>query len=302
MLSQFRSLSLFADVARCRHVAAGAERHGLTQGAASQRIKQLENELGVRLFDRGHRPLQLTPAGEAFLAGCEDLLQRADRLAHEVQATAGAMVGELDVAAIYSAGIETLESARAAVERQHPTCRVTIRYRSPDEVERLVLQGDCELGIVSFPQRLRRVSHFPLCDEPLVFACPPQHPLAQPHPLAIQELDQHAMLMLDSSLPLAREITQFLRRHGTSVRVGDTFDNIDTLIHALGSSRRCAILPQPALASAIEAGLLVTRALEPGLSRPLGIIAGKDATHSPLAENFIGEVQALLTASPAETH
>lgn len=294
MLTQLRSLSLFADVARCRHVATGAELHGMSQGAASQRIKQLEQELGVSLFDRGHRPLQLTSAGQVFLDGCHDLLQRAEYLEHAVHAAAQVVAGELEVAAIYSAGIETLESARKVLEAELPSCQVTVRYRSPDEVERLVLNGDCELGIVSFPHRVRRVAHYPLCDEPLVFACPTNHPLADGGPLHVSDLNGQALLMLDSALPLAREISQYLRGHGSIVSIGDTFDNIDTLLHALNSSRRGAILPEPTVAAAVASGHLRTRPIEPGLSRPIGIIAAKAATISPLAERFIAEVQRLL--------
>ena len=66
MLSQLRTLSLFVDIAQAHHVATGAAKHGLTQGAASQRIQQLEKELGVPLFDRARRPLQLTAAGRVF--------------------------------------------------------------------------------------------------------------------------------------------------------------------------------------------------------------------------------------------
>ena len=202
MLSHLRTLSLFVDIARHRHVATAAEEHGLSQGAASQRIQQLEKELGVVLFDRSRRPHELTAAGEAFLTGCKDLLARADRLRHSVQAAADAIVGELTVAAIYSAGIEMLESVREDLLQRHPGCGITLRYRNPDEVERLVHSGECELGLVSYPQRLRNFQQHLVREEKLVVVCRSDHDLADATELAVADLDGQAMLMLDNSLPL----------------------------------------------------------------------------------------------------
>lgn len=294
MLSQLRTLSLFADVANHRHLATGAGNHGMSQGAASQRIQQLERELGVSLFDRNHRPLELTAAGKVFLNGCKDLLQRADRLEHTVRAAADAIVGDLNVASIYSAGIEILERAREQLEQQHEQCQISIRYRTPDDVQEQIMAGHCEIGIVSFPQRFRSMEYQLLRDEPLVFACAPDHPMAGSEPLDVHALDNQALLVLASSLPLSREISQYLRNHGVSIQVGDSFDNIDTLMHAIAPCRRPAILPAPAVAPWIESGQLVARPMVPHVTRPVGIIYSRQYPLSPLAEAFANAVEQLM--------
>ena len=173
---------------------------------------------------------------------------------------ATALTGDLAVASIYSAGIELLESAREGLEQRHPGSSITIRYRNPSEVERLVANGECELGIVSYPKRLRGLQHQLLREEALVFVASPEHALLanDPEVLQVEDLAGQAMLSLEPSLPLAREIRQYLRRHAIAIEAGDTFDNIDTLLHALGPSRRCAILPEQTVVSAVEAGQVVT--------------------------------------------
>jgi DNA-binding transcriptional LysR family regulator len=71
-----QTIRLYADVARYRSFSEAAREHGITQSAASQRIRSLEDRLGVMLIDRSVRPLALTPAGEVYGRGCIELLER----------------------------------------------------------------------------------------------------------------------------------------------------------------------------------------------------------------------------------
>jgi DNA-binding transcriptional LysR family regulator len=161
----------------------------------------------------------------------------------------------------------------------------------------LVTNGECELGIVSYPNRLRGLQHHLLREEALVFVASPEHALAHGYTeLQVESLAGQSMLSLEASLPLAREIRQYLRRHHIAIAAGDTFDNIDTLLHALGPSRRCAILPEQTVLSAVEAGQVVTRPLAPALTRPVGIIHSGEAQVSLLAEAFMQEIESLVPA------
>ena len=136
-----QTLRLFYDVTRFRSFSRAAVEHGITQSAASQRIGQLEKRLGVRLIDRSIRPLALTPAGEVFLTGCRDVVERYEQLEHKVTQFRPQLESRVQVQAIYSAGIELLTKVKDAMAEKHPRVSISFKYTRPDEVHEAVRKG-----------------------------------------------------------------------------------------------------------------------------------------------------------------
>ena len=276
-----QTLRLFSDVARCHSFSRAAGMHDITQSAASQRISQLEKRLGVTLIDRSVRPLALTEAGQVFLAGCEDLLERYDRLSQEVSQMRGKPGGVVRVAAIYSAGIELLNQLREWFVAEHPQISVEIRYDQPDNVHCAVRDLDCDFGIVSYPQRWPKVGVLPLRNEVMSVVCRPVHPLAQFERVHASQLSSYEMASFDRDLPVGRRIHRYLRENDASPKVADLFDNIDTIKSAVAVTDRFAILPKRTVSREVAAGTLAKVELEPELVRPIGIIHRRRHKHGP---------------------
>lgn len=273
-----QTLRLFCDVARMRSFSRAAESHGVTQSAASQRISQLEKKLGVTLIDRSVRPLQLTPPGELFLRESQELVDRYDRMEQRVQAAAGgisSLEGHVTVASIYSAGIGLLNSVKERFERAYPRIGLSLDYKRPDDVHDAVVENRCDLGIVSYPQKWRDVSHLPLRDETMAVVVNPDHPLAGHTSVSPEHLDGLRMAAFERDLPVARQIRQYLRDHGVRCEVSAEFDNIDTIRGAVEVTDVFAILPKRTVLREAAVGRLVTVELQPRLVRPVGIIYRK---------------------------
>ena len=142
------SIRLFCDVVREGNFSRGAARNGITQSAASQRIRSLEQELGVELIDRSTRPCGLTPSGQLYYEGCRDILERYERLEDVVLRKTSVLRGRVDVASIYSADVPHLNEVREGFTAEHPRASVQIHYLQPAAVHEWV-------GIL--PQRTVRV-------------------------------------------------------------------------------------------------------------------------------------------------
>lgn len=282
-----QTIRLYVDVARCRSFSQAAERHGVTQSAASQRIGQLERRLGVTLIDRSVRPLELTEPGRIFLSGCEDILERYDRLERKVAAVAvgegeaAELEGVVRVEAIYSAGIDLLSHVRERFEAQYPRLRVQIRYDRPEGVYRAVREGRCDLGILSYPQRWAKVGIIGLRDETMAVVCQPNHALAHRKTLQAADLAGCEMAAFEADLPVSRAIRQYLREQDARLgpgggtvgpKIANEFDNIDTIKAAVAVTDQVAILPKRTVIREVAAGTLAMVELEPRLARPLGII------------------------------
>lgn len=288
-----QTLRLFQDVARCHSFSRAASIHGITQSAASQRIGHLEKKLGTTLLDRSVRPLRVTEAGRVFLEGIDDVLERYDRLERRVAALSEEPEGEVRVAAIYSAGIDLLREVQAGFHDRFPRARVSVTYEKPEGVYERVLERDCDLGIVSYPQRWRKVGIVSLRDETMVAVCHPGHELATWDHVLASALKRWPMAAFDVDLPVGRRVRQYLRDHGELPTIAASFDNIDTLKSAVRVTDQFAILPRRTVASEVAAGELVAVPLEPKLVRPMGIIfrrrssTGRSSGLSPAARRLI---------------
>jgi len=267
-----QSLRLFYDVAERRSFSEAAKLHGITQSAASQRISQLEKKLGVTLLDRSVRPLAMTRAGEMFLDGCQNLLERYHQLQRKVVGLCDDAAGRVRVAAIYSAGIDLLEHIREGFEAEHQQIKIQICYKRPHEVYDSVRAHTCELGIVSYPQRWRQVGIIPLRDEMMAVVTCAKHPLTSRTRVGPEDLHGHKLVTFDNTLPVGRQIRRYLRDHGVELTVDHIFDNIDTIKNAVALTDRIAILPKRTVAHEVKLGTLAAIELEPQLVRPLGII------------------------------
>ncbi len=291
-----QNLRLFCDVAHYHSFSQAAAKHGITQSAVSQRVSQLEKRLGVKLIDRSVRPLELTACGELFLRGVIETLDRYEELEREViehgkrqgegkpGEPSADLQGELHIEAIYSAGIDLLAGAKSAFESRWPHARVAISYKHPDEVHQAVRDRQCDLGIVSYPDHWRDVHAIELRRERMAVVCSPRHPLARAAVVQAVALSAYAIVSFEASLPVGRQIRQYLRQHGVAPSFASVFDNIDTIKTAVTMTDAVAILPQRAVRREVESGTLVAVRLEPELVRPLGIIHRKSL--SQLAEAF----------------
>jgi len=265
-------LRLFADVARCHSFSDAAKLYGITQSAASQRVGQLEKKLGVRLLDRSVRPLALTEAGRIFFEGCEDVIERYDRVERKVRALGEDPSGTVRVAAIYSSGIELLERIRVAFEEDHPRVHVEISYLKPDEIHCMVIDGEADLGLVSYPDRFRKVGVIELREEVMAVVCPADHPLAARPSMTPSELSPYTMVGFDLDLPVGRRIKAYMKEHGGTPEVAHRFDNLDTLKSAVSVTDAFAVLPRRTVIREVESGSLVMVALTPALTRPMGAV------------------------------
>lgn len=292
MIPSMDTLQLFIEVARCRSFSEAARLQGMTQPAASQRIRALESHLQVKLLDRSVRPLALTGAGQHFLEGCLRVIESYEQVEREVRSLDQGLSGQVRVSAIYSAGIELLDQIHEQFIQAHPNINVDIRYEKPDRVYRSVLEQERDLGIVSYPQRWRHVGIIPFREEVMSVVCSPDHGLAAVEKVQAQQLSAYEMVSFDSDLPVSRRVKQYLNRQNAHPAVKHTFDNIDTIKNAVAVSNRFAILPQRTAKREVKAGTLAVVGLEPGLTRPLGIIYRKPSrdrhgSFSPTVQAFV---------------
>ncbi len=193
---ELRQLHYFLMVAETLHFGRAAEQLHIAQQPLSFQIKQLEDELGVKLFVRTTRSVALTPAGEAMLAEVRAGLNRIDRGVELAQRTARGEEGKL----IIGYTINTLCSVMAPIIRQfrerYPQIELVLFELTPPAMERQLLNEDIDIGILSsIGTSMPGLAHERIYQENGVVALPKNHPLAQQARISLRELASEPFVM-----------------------------------------------------------------------------------------------------------
>ncbi|MFE9629472.1 LysR family transcriptional regulator [Streptomyces sp. NPDC006463] len=181
-----RALHCFIAVAEEGHFGRAAVRLHLAQPPLSRRIRELEADLGCRLFDRIPTGARLTPAGEVLLAEARDLLERAERARERVRGAEADRV--LVLGTVAGAGVEVGPAALAALRRNRPGVRVRLREAPVTDPTAGLREGRVDLALTRLPFDTTGLTVRQLGEEPVVAAVPADDPLAARPSLRVAEL------------------------------------------------------------------------------------------------------------------
>lgn len=282
------SLKVFCSIADRQSVSLGAAENHLTQSAATQCLHRLEQEMGARLIDRCKRPLVLTAEGKLCYDRFRQLLGLWEDLQGELRSLSGEVSGCVRVAAIYSIGLHSLGAPMRKFMSAHPKALVRLQYAPPDQVYQAVKDAAVDLGIVSYPKPQPGLAVIPLESERMVLACQPGHPLCGHDAVPLARLRGETFIGFDRELPIRKELDRQLRQHGVAVRVAMSFDNIETIKHAVEIGEGVSILPEATVSKEVQAGVLATvELLGCDLRRPVGVLHLERKIFTPAMSRFL---------------
>jgi DNA-binding transcriptional LysR family regulator len=266
-------LRLFKEIATTKSMSRGAAHCGVSQSAASQHVQEVERRLGVSLFDRTKRPLDLTDAGKLYAEFCRDVLRREDEFTRHLEDLKGEVGGTVRVASIYSIGLSEMSRLQEEFAAKHPTGHLHVNYMRPEKVYEAVRNDGADLGLVSYPEMSREIAVIPWRNEEMQVAAPPNHPLASRDEVYPSDLNGQDFIGFDEDLSIRRELDRFLKAQEIEVNLVMHFDNIQMIKEAVSVGKGLSILPARTMQAEIGQGRLVAIRLHaPELARPVGVI------------------------------
>ncbi|AMD99056.1 LysR family transcriptional regulator [Actinomyces oris] len=167
-----------------------AQRCFVVQSALSRQIKSLESELGVRLFARTSRKVEVTPAGEAFVKQARLCLQAAERAKASAAAAHGQIRGSLTIGVIPTVTAVDIAAVLGAFRRSYPEVGVHVRTGGSDEFLRRIAAGELDVGVLGLAEGVtpRGVQTRELSQERLVAVLSEGHRLAGRRRLRLKDL------------------------------------------------------------------------------------------------------------------
>jgi DNA-binding transcriptional LysR family regulator len=298
---ELRHLRYFLRVAEELHFGRAARQLGISQPPLSQQIRALESELGVELFDRTSRRVELTEAGRLFLPEARRTL---DQAAHAIAVARRAQfgeTGELSIAFATSVPfVPIIAQALAAYRRRYPTIHLSLAELSRDAQIAGIADRRIDIGFVRgfewlpLPDGLEAIQ---LIEEPLLVAIHEDHPLARENrPLGIADIADLPFVLYHQAMGVGfnEHIALLFRRHGREFRVAQEVSGLASLLGLVAAGLGVSVLVRSL--AALHADHMVYRRLdEPDTLSRLWLVRG--GTLSVAAQNF---VDVMAYASPEE--
>lgn len=239
-------LRLMVRVAECNSLTRGAEASFMSLPAASTRIKNLEESVGVRLFNRTSQGVTLTPPGQAFVLHARTVLGQIEGLKGEMQEYAKGIKGHLRVFANTTALSEFLPPVLRSYLTSHPDVNIDLRERLSHDIVRAVSESQTDIGIVAGSVRTETLQVIPYRQDRLVLVVPEGHALARSAAVDFEstlELDHIGLNEASAIHAFLRQICDGLHRQ---LRVRIEVGNFEAACRMVEAGVGVGILPESA--------------------------------------------------------
>ncbi|MDK3018338.1 LysR family transcriptional regulator [Pseudodonghicola flavimaris] len=282
-----RQIEIFQAVVEQGNFSRAAERLNTTQPSLSQAIRDLEDALGARLFDRTTRRVDLTEAGRAFAASALSGLGAIERAVSNVRDLSTLRGGRIRIAAPPLLAATALPRFVRRAARAHPGLQIQIADVGTDAILDRVRSGQAEIGIGTFHPAEDGLQSTSILQDSLMVFMPENHPLAaQPVlnwralrdlPIATLTRESGIRLLVDVGFESARQ----------PLRPAFEAHQIFTLLSLVEAGQAVAVLPAYSQAALYGRAVAVRPLTDPVISRDVSVIRARDRSAPPA-------VQALL--------
>ncbi len=295
-------LEYFIALAKSRHFGRAADELGITQPTLSAGIKQLEEQLGVLLVQRGSRFQGLTPEGEQVLSWARRIVGDTRTMREEMRAARHGLSGRLRIAAIPTA-LAMVAKLTTPFRERHPGVTFSVLSRTSIEVLSLLGNFDIDVGITYLDNEpLGRVVSVPLYAERYQLITAAGNPLADRPTVTWAEVGVLPLCLLTPDMQNRRIIDQHFAEAGVAVRPTLEANSMIVLFSHIRTGKWSSIMPlNLAETFGFSEPIRAIPIVGPDASHTVGLVAAERNPHTPLVAAFLDDAMALasdLRAAP----
>jgi DNA-binding transcriptional LysR family regulator len=246
MLFDLIDLTLFVNIAESNSLTRGAERSHMSLPAASTRIKNVEDRLGIKLLYRKSRGVALTPAGHAFLTHGRLMLQQLERLQGDLQEYTKGVKGHLRILANTTAITEFLPRILSKYLVTHPDVNVDLREGLSLDIVRAVAEGTTDVGVVAGNVNTIGLKVLPYRQDRLVIAAALGHPLAKHKSIPFRQTMMYDYVTLSEGTAIHSFLNEAASHLGQTLKTRIQVGNFEALCRMVEMNVGIGVLSETA--------------------------------------------------------
>ena len=294
---EIRQLRAFVAIAESGTFTAGALRVHGTQAAISMQIRQLETEIGAKVFVRAPRHVILTEAGEQLLRRARHILREHDAALDEIAELAGAERGRLRIGSASAMVLtEQLPIILKELRKQHPAAEIAVTSGTSEVLVDQILAGEVDVAFVSLPVDERGIKTERLSEDQLVAIASPRHKLAKQRTISAYTLAGERLILGERGGNTRRLIDQFFAQAGVALRVAMELSRQQAIKRMVEEDMGVGIVPLQSVREEVEKGKLIRWWIEGAqINWELGIAQLSNGYESPIVQKFVSLARSNFT-------
>jgi len=278
-------LRYIVAVAQERNFRRAAEKSFISQPALSLAIQKLEEELGLKIFERGKNRISVTPVGAEIVGQAQRTLEEAERIREIARQGKDQLAGTLRLGIIYSVGPYLLPDLVPALKKLAPEMPLEIEENITGNLDTLLRNGKLDVIIIALPFGDSGIVTKPVYDEPFEVIVSKEHHWADRHSIKAPELSGEKVLLLDSGHCFSNQVAEAcpdLDRKGADIQQGTSFETIRNMV---ASGLGITVLPASANSARYRNRLLqVIPFAKPAPSRRIALAWRKSFARGQVVE------------------
>lgn len=284
---ELHALKVFLTVATEKSFSRAAEKLLRTQPAISLSVQRLETEVGEKLIDRSAKDLLLTDAGQILL----EFARRFENLHGEMENALAELrdmsAGRLTIGANESSTLYLLDHIER-FRQKYPKVKVQVRRSLSSRIPSELIDGELELGIVSYDPEDDRLISRVIYDDHLAFIVSPSHRLASRVEVSITDLGQEVFIAHNVVSPYRAVVIREFQRHRVPLKMDLEMPTIESIRKMVQRNEGVAFLPLMCVQEEIRQGMLrEVRVKEMTVDRPIRLLYPARRALSHAAQAFL---------------
>jgi DNA-binding transcriptional LysR family regulator len=291
-----RELQAVCAIAEHRSFMAASLTLGMSQPALTRIVQRLERAVGVELFRRTTRRVEVSPAGQKFIAVAERILDDLRISLISLQEIADEQRGQVIVSAVMSVAYSHMPRIVAEYRVSRPRIEIQLHEGVHGAVLEAVRGGVSDLGITYIDDVPEEFSSIPLGREAFHVVLPKGHPLSERKGVTLMQAAEYAMVSLPRQSQTRRLLDGLASAAGLTLQHAVTVDQFATLMQCVHAGVGLAVVPGGAVPAALSAGLVSRPLNRPMLRRSVGAVLLRGRGLTPSARGFLSHLQSTWAA------
>jgi DNA-binding transcriptional LysR family regulator len=289
---ELRHLRYFLAVAEHLHFGRAAEALHTAQPSLSQQILQLERELGVQLFERTKRHVELTEEGRLFLPEARAVVERVASLSETMRGASQSPRGPLQIGAITAATMGVLPRVLPSFRERYPLVRFSVETLPIDEQLRALIERRIDVAIVRLPVKDERLASVVIAEEEVCLALAQGHRLASLRSIPVRAIDGETFITMrpERSGGFYERTSALLRRHRARVAATVETPDVETCLALVACGMGVSLVSAVAVSLALEG--IAYRTLAPTVMvETMALAWRRDRAATPAIRAFVEHVR-----------